>query len=83
MYQFLSWNYILFLAAAVLILGVYAIIWQQILKRMDVSDAYMFKGLSVIFTLALAWIFFSETITLTNCIGAALIVGGIALHAKS
>lgn len=83
LHPFLSWGYVLSLGAAVIILGLYAILWQQVLKRMEVSDAYMFKGLSVIFILVLAWIFYGETITLTNGIGAAIIVGGIALHAKS
>ena len=65
------------------VLGVYAVLWQQILNRMPVSDAYMFKGTSLIFILILSFIFFGEAITVTNIIGAALIIGGIALNAKS
>ena len=82
-YPFLSWPYIAFVAGAVLVLGVFAILWQQIIKRIPISDAYMFKGTSLIFVLLLSHLFFGETITLTNCIGAAIIIAGIALYAKS
>ena len=80
---FLSWPYLLWMAGAVAVLGLYAILWQQILKKMPVSDAYMFKGTALIFVLILSALFFGEAITLTNVIGAALIIGGIALNAKS
>lgn len=82
-HPFLSLSYLLLMAGAVAVLGVYAVLWQQILKRMPVSDAYMFKGTSLIFILVLSWLIFGEAITVTNIIGATLIIGGIALNAKS
>ena len=45
--EFLSPGYIAFLACTVGVLGIYAVPWQQIIKRMDVSLAYMFKGTGV------------------------------------
>jgi drug/metabolite transporter (DMT)-like permease len=80
---FLSFPYLLYLGGAILTLGIYAIIWQQIIKRIPVSDAYMFKGTSILFVLLLSHLFFGEVITLQNCIGAAIIIGGIALYAKA
>ena len=80
---FLSLPYLLYLGCAVFTLGVYAIIWQQIIKRIPVSDAYMFKGTSIIFVLLLSHLLFGEAITLQNGIGAAIIIGGIALYAKA
>ena len=41
-FPFLSWGYLWRLGCAVGVLGVYAILWQQIIKRMRLSDAYMF-----------------------------------------
>ena len=64
--DFLTLEYIAFLGCTVGVLGVYAILWQQIIKRMDISLAYMFKGTGVIFGLALAHFVFGETITTTN-----------------
>lgn len=81
-YPFLSWQYIIMLCCAILVLGVYAIIWQQIIKHVDISIAYMFKGSSLIFTMLFAWMLFGEQITLHNGIGAAVIIGGIVLYAK-
>lgn len=82
MAAFLSWPYLLRLAGAVAVLGVYAILWQQIIKRMPVSDAYMFKGSTIIFVLLLSWLLFGESISLQNGIGAAVIVAGMYLYAK-
>ena len=83
MTEFRSVAYILRLSGAVAVLGVYAILWQQIIKRMRVSDAFMFKGTTIIFILLLSHFFFGEAITLTNVVGALVIICGIALHAKS
>ena len=83
MHGFLSWPYLFNLAGAVLSLGLYAILWQQIIKRMDISDAFMFKGLALVFVLVLSHFLFHEPIGLNNLAGAAIIVGGIALYAKS
>lgn len=79
----LSFQYFLGLAGAFMVMGVYAILWQQVLKRISLTDAYMFKGSSLIFLLVLSAILFGESITLTNVIGSLLIVGGIALFAKA
>lgn len=80
---FLSPAYILRLSGAVAVLGIYAVLWQQIIKRMRVSDAYMFKGSSIIFVLLLSHLLFGEAITLGNAIGAIVIIAGIVLHARS
>lgn len=79
---FLSWKYCLGMAGAVGILGAYAICWQQILKRVELSTAYMFKGTSLIFVMLLAFALLGEAITATNIIGAIVIVGGIMLFAS-
>ena len=62
--EFLSPGYIAFLACTVGVLGIYAVLWQQIIKRMDVSLAYMFKGTGVVFELMLAHFVFGEAITI-------------------
>lgn len=83
MQTFLSWKYILCVAGAVGVLGIFAILWQQIIKRISISDAYMFKGSSLIFTLILLNLIFSESITPNNIIGAVLIISGMTFFAKA
>ncbi len=74
--------YCLGLAGAIGVMGTYAICWQQILKRVELSTAYMFKGTSLIFIMLFAFALFGEQITLMNIVGAVLIVLGITLFAK-
>lgn len=81
--EFMSWNYMVGLIAAVGVMGLYAVLWQQILKRIELSMAYMFKGTSLVFVMLLAYIFFGEQITWNNIIGAIIIISGIVLFAHS
>ena len=74
--------YCLGLAGAIGVMGAYAICWQQILKRVELSTAYMFKGTSLIFIMLFAFALFGEAITIMNVIGAIVIVIGITLFAK-
>ena len=80
--EFMSMPYCLGLAGAIGVMGAYAVCWQQVLKRIDLSTAYMFKGTSLIFVMLLASAFFGEQITINNIIGAAVIIIGITLFAK-
>jgi drug/metabolite transporter (DMT)-like permease len=82
-YEFLSIKYIFALAGAVLVLGIYALSWQQIIKRMPISEAYMFKGTSIVFVLLLSAWLFDEIITWQNIVGSIIIILGIALFAKA
>ena len=79
----MSWNYTVGLIGAIGMMGLYAVLWQQILKRMDLSLAYMFKGTSLIFVMLLAYILFGEQITWNNIVGAIIIISGIVLYAHS
>lgn len=80
--EMLSWPYLFWIAGAVGVMGVYALLWQQILARMPISTAYMFKGTSLIFVLLFSAMLFGEAITLNNVIGAVIIIIGIILFAK-
>lgn len=82
-HEFLSVSYCLGLVGAIGVMGTYAICWQQILKHVELSTAYMFKGTSLIFIMLLAWMLFGEQITLNNIIGACVIIIGIVLYAKN
>ena len=82
-YEMFSWPYLFWMAGAVGVIGVYAILWQQIITRIPISTAYMFKGTGMIFGLLFAHLLFSEQITVYNIIGAAVIITGIALFSKA
>ena len=81
--EFMSWNYMLGLIGAVGVMGLYAVLWQQVLKRIELSMAYMFKGTSILFVMLLAYLLYGEQITLNNIVGAIIIISGIVLFANS
>ena len=81
--EMLSLPYLLWIAGAVGVMGVYAVLWQQVIKRMPLSTAYMFKGTSLIFVLLISALLFGEAITVNNVIGSAIIITGIVLFAKA
>ena len=46
--EFLSLKFIIFYGISILILGIYAILWQQILKKFDLTTAFFNKAVVVI-----------------------------------
>jgi drug/metabolite transporter (DMT)-like permease len=79
----MSLTYLLWIAGAVGVMGVYALLWQQVIARMPVSTAYMFKGTSLIFVLIFSFLLFKEAITVSNIIGSVIIIVGILLYARA
>ena len=58
-------------------LGIYAIVWQQILKKFSLITAMSCRGVVVILSLIWATVIFNETVTIFNIIGSLVIVVGI------
>ena len=79
--QFNSLPYLLWMAGGVYVISIYAPLLQQIIKRMRLSVAYMFKGRSLIFVPLLSALIFDEAITPQNIIGAVFIIVGIVMFA--
>ena len=76
-YPFLSGGYLLWLGAELLVLGVYAVCWQQIIKRVDISVAYANRAAAIVWTMLWAVLLFHETITLKNLVGVGILFAGI------
>ena len=83
MQQTFSWPYLLWFGGAVAIIGAYAILWQQILRRIELSTAYLFKGTTLIFTMLIAALLFGEAITTANIIGSLIIITGITILSRA
>ena len=73
--QFLSFRFILFYGIEILILGIYAILWQQIIKKFDLSIAYANRSMSLLWSIVWAIVFFKENITI-NIIGVIIVIIG-------
>ena len=77
----MSWQFIFYYAAVVALLGVYAIGWQQVIKRIPLTSAYANRAVAVIWGIIWGVVFFQETITLPKVLGAILVLSGVALFA--
>ena len=80
---FLSLPFCLYYGGVLLLLAVYALGWQQIIKRMPLTTAYASKAVSVIWGLVWGILFFGETLTPGKAAGALLVIGGVVLFAFS
>ena len=75
--EFLSLPFLAFYGALIVILFVYAILWQQVLKRISLVIAYACKGISIVYGMLWGILFFKEEITLKMGIGAVLVLIGV------
>ena len=76
-HDFLSLPYILCFVGVIFILGFYAILWQQVLKKLPLSIAMSNKPVVLVFGSLWAIFFFGETINVKFFIGIALIATGL------
>ena len=75
--EFLSIPFFAFYGALILILFVYAILWQQILKRISLVVAYACRGIGIIYAILWGVLFYKEEITWKMIAGAVLVLIGV------
>ncbi len=76
-YEFLSKGYIAFFALDFCILAVYAIVWQQMIKRFQLSLAYANKAMTLMWSMLWNFLIFSQGITPWKVVGVLLVVAGV------
>lgn len=76
---FLSVRFVLFYGAVILLMLIYAILWQQFLKIMPLNTAYANRSVSTVWTMLFGALLFHEKITWTMILGAAVIIVGVYL----
>ena len=83
-YKFLSPGFILFYLLDFAVLGIYAILWQQLLKRFELSIAYANKAMTLLWSLLWSVVLFAEKITAAKVFGVLLVIAGtIILNAPA
>lgn len=80
---FLSLGFCLSYGMVIVILGIYAIGWQQIIKRMPLTTAFANKACTVVWGLIYGVLFFQEKVTIGKLAGIALVIWGVILYAGS
>lgn len=79
--QFLSFRYCLYFLAMAGLLGIYAVGWQQAVKRLPLTVAYANKAVTVIWGLVWGNCFFHEPVTAGKAAGALLVAAGVVIYA--
>ena len=77
---FLSWPFLLLYGSVIVLLGVYALGWQQVLKRVPLSVAYANKAITVLWGGVWGVLVFREHLSPGKVIGGVLVLAGIALY---
>lgn len=77
--EFLSFKFIALYGAVLFILVFYALMWQQVLKRLPLVTAYANKSVTVIWGLIWGVLFFHEAISITKILGILIIMAGVYL----
>ena len=78
--QFLGMDFCLYYFGILVLLGIYAIVWQQIIKELPLTVAFANKAVTVIWGVIWGIIIFEESVTPVQLIGILLIIIGIVLY---
>lgn len=71
-----SIRFFLFAGAELAVLFLYALIWQQVMKKTELTVAYANREMYLLWSLLWAVVFFHNEITLANILGCILVIVG-------
>ncbi len=77
--SFGTFEFFIYYGMVIFILGIYAILWQQILKKISITTAFANKAIVVIWGMFWGKIIFKEVISFNMIIGAIIIFVGILM----
>lgn len=77
--KIMSLDFIIFYGLLLVILFLYAILWQQILKHVSLNIAYANKAVTLIWGMVWGILIFQEKIHFKNIIGALIVMLGVVL----
>lgn len=81
--SFFSLKFCLLYGIIIIILGIYAVVWQQILKYFDLSTAFCNKSVTIVWGMIFGFLFFNEMIKWNMILGAAIVICGVVMVVKA
>lgn len=81
--EFFSTQWLFWYALVILNLGVYAIVWQQIIKHLPLTTAYANKAVGIIWGIIWGILIFGEQIKWNMIVGAVIVIVGVITVVKS
>ena len=80
--RFFSLSFLKFYATEFIIFFIYAIGWQQVIKKIPLTTVFINKSITIAWGLIWGTIFFGETITLKKVISMSLVISGMIIYVK-
>lgn len=77
--EFLSLEFLILYGIVIVLLGIYAIFWQQVLKKIPLITAYANKSVTIIWGMVFGTLIFKEQISWNQIMGAIVIIMGVYL----
>ena len=77
---FLSLKFILCYGALLFIMLMYAIGWQQVIKRLPLTMAYANRAVTIVWGIIWGLLFFNEKLNVGKIIGAVIVIAGVLLY---
>lgn len=74
-----NWKFLVLLAMIFLMLGLYAFIWQKLIKHVRIAVIYANKSAYIFWTQIAAVFIFGETLSWCNLVGISIIFAGILI----
>ena len=81
--EMFSLKFFLFAGLAVLFLGIYAIVWQQVLKKMPLTVAFTNKAICIVWGMLWGALFLGDQITWYKILGSLIVFPGVVLVVSS
>lgn len=75
--ELFSLGFLLFYGLDILVLGIYALLWQQVIKRFELSVAYANKAVTLLWAFVWGLFLFHEQMTPFKAAGILLVMAGI------
>ena len=82
-YPMLTLGWIGFFALEFVVLAIYAVIWQQVIKKFQLSIAYSNKAVTLMWSMLWNFVIFSEKITPGMVIGVLIVIAGVIVMNSS
>lgn len=77
--EFLSFEFCLFYGISIIVLGIYALLWQQILKKFTLTTAFLNKAVTIIWGIVWGTLIFGEPVKIQMIIGGLIVFVGVSL----
>ena len=75
--EFFSFKWMCIYALQIFVLGCYALLWQQVLKRMPLNFAFANKSVTLIWGMIFGVVIFKEALSVLNFVGAVIVLVGV------